>query len=93
MSNRFNLCSPRPKKDGGTYWHRIGTAFSDDKGGFSLIFDSMPLQDAEGRCIVKAFTQKDGDTPSSNRGQQSAPQGGYAGADDSDDIPFGPEFR
>lgn len=92
---RFNLCSPRPKKDGGTFWHRIGTAFSDDNGGFSLIFDSLPLQDADGRCIVKAFPPNDGDTQSKSRGQQSAPQGGYGngGADLEDEVPFGPEFR
>ena len=94
MAQRFNLCSPRPKKGGGTFWHRIGTAFPDDNGGFSLIFDSLPLQDPEGRCIVKVFTQKDGDTPSGNRGQQSAPQGGYSdGGVDDDEIPFSPEFR
>jgi hypothetical protein len=83
MTERMNLCTPRPKKGGGTFWFRIGTAFPDDNGGFSLIFDALPLQDAEGRCIVKAFKQNDRDTASGQRGQQSAPQD-----DHSDEIPF-----
>lgn len=49
---RYNLVSPRPRKDGKTYWHNIGSAFDRDKGGFSLVFDSLPLPDAEGRVTV-----------------------------------------
>lgn len=56
---RYDLCSPRPKKDGGTFWHRVGVMFADDKGGFSIMLDSLPIPDKEGRLMVKAFPPKD----------------------------------
>jgi hypothetical protein len=93
MTERMNLCSPRPKKDGGTFWFRIGTAFPDDNGGFSLIFDALPLQDNEGRCIVKAFKQNEGGGQSGQRGGYSKPASSGAPAEDEDSIPFSPEFR
>lgn len=49
---RYDLLSPRKKKDGGTYWHKVGAAFSRDAGGFSLSFDSLPLPDAEGKVML-----------------------------------------
>jgi hypothetical protein len=49
---RYDLISPRARKDGKTYWHKVGAAFPRDKGGFSLVFDSLPLPDAEGRVSV-----------------------------------------
>lgn len=52
MAERYNLVSPRPRKDGKTYWHNVGTAFPRDKGGFSLVLDSLPLPDAEGRVTL-----------------------------------------
>lgn len=81
MSNRFDLCSPRPKKDGGTHWHRVGVMFADDKGGFSIMLDSLPLPDKENRLVVKAFPPKDqGSAPYNAPAQPSA-----AG---DDEIPF-----
>lgn len=49
---RYDLISPRARKDGKTYWHKVGAAFPRDKGGFSLVFDSLPLPDAEGRVAL-----------------------------------------
>ena len=49
---RFNLISPRKKSDGGTYWHNVGTAFPRDKGGFTILLDSLPLPDAEGKLML-----------------------------------------
>ena len=51
MATRYNLISPRKNGDK-TFWHRVGTAFPRDKGGFSLIFDSLPLPDADGRVSL-----------------------------------------
>ena len=50
--NRFDLISPRPRKDGKTFWVKVGAAFPRDKGGFSLVFDALPLPDAEGRVSL-----------------------------------------
>ena len=71
---RYDLCSPRPKKDGGTFWHRVGTMFPSDKGGFSIFLDSLPIPDKDGRLVVKAFEPRD-------KQQRQEPQqsGGYGG--------------
>lgn len=83
MSNRFDICAPRPKKDGGTYWVKIGTAWQNDKG-IQLVFDATPLPDKEGRCVANLFEPK-------QQGQQSS--GRQSGANnnfdtDSDFVPF-----
>lgn len=77
MSKRFDICTPRAGKDGKTFWTRIGTAFEGDKG-IQLIFDALPLPDADGRCTANLFTPK----PKEQR--QPAMSGGY----DSDEPPF-----
>lgn len=53
MSKRYDICAPRKGKDK-TFWTRIGTAFENDKG-IQLIFDALPLPDAEGRCVANLF--------------------------------------
>lgn len=93
MSNkRYDVLSPRAKKDGGTYWHRVGTAFEGDKG-ISIEFNSLPLPDKEGKVRVSLFEPKEkGDAPdrvpaSAGRGSTRRPV--MAGGDDMDDeIPF-----
>lgn len=93
MATRYNLVSPRPRKDGKTHWHNIGSAFPRDKGGFSLVFDSLPLPDAEGRVTV-LMTE-----PLPDNGGQRQERGGsgYGGGGrpdlDGDLIPFAPEVR
>ena len=72
MSKRYDVLSPRPKKDGGTYWHRVGIAFEGEKG-ISIEFNSTPLPDKEGRVRVSLFEPK--------------PKDGGAQAD-SDEIPY-----
>jgi hypothetical protein len=57
MSKRYDIASPRKGKDGRTFWTRIGTAFEGDKG-IQLIFDALPLPDAEGRCVANLFEPK-----------------------------------
>jgi hypothetical protein len=61
--------SPRERKDGKTYWQRVGTAFEGDKG-IGIEFDALPLPDKEGRVSVRLFEPKPRDeTP---RQRQSA---------------------
>ena len=57
MSIRKDVCSPRKKKDGGTYWVKIGTAWENDKG-CQIVFDALPIPDSEGRCVVNLFQAK-----------------------------------
>lgn len=91
MANRYDVCTPRPKKGGGTYWHKIGAAFDSDKGGFSIEFDSLPApsaeQDRDGNIRIRiravAFPAKDRDERQSGRGQAPADD-----LDDDSSVPF-----
>ena len=71
----FDLMSPRPQKDGSTRWFKVGAAFPRDKGGFQLVFDALPLPDAEGRVSLMMWEAK----PREDNGtrQQSARQASY----------------
>lgn len=98
MAQRYQLVSPRPKRDGGTYWHNVGSAFAKDNGSFSLVFDSLPVPDKDGRVMVlmsEARDRNDGGQPrqSGGYGQQSSggqSQGGSYGSQPplDDSIPF-----
>ena len=79
---RYNLISPRPRKDGKTHWHNIGSAFTRDQGGFSLVFDSLPLPDEKGqvRLLMTEPLPRDGERPA----RQEQPQVDLG----SDEIPF-----
>jgi hypothetical protein len=91
MAQRFDVCAPRPSKDGKTFWHRVGTAFQSDKGSIGLVFDSLPLPDKDGRVSVQLFEPKaKGDAPAKGQGSPArAPQV----LDMDDEVPFAPEFR
>lgn len=43
MSKPHSICTPRTNKDGKTFWDNIGTAWPDNKGGFRLVFNSLPI--------------------------------------------------
>lgn len=79
---RYNLVSPRPRKDGKTHWHNVGSAFTRDQGGFSLVFDSLPLPDEKGqvRLLMTEPLPRDGERREPQR-QASPDLGG-------DEIPF-----
>ena len=85
MAKRYDICAPRKGKDDKTFWHRIGTAWEGDKG-IQLVFDSLPIPDADGRCAANLFEPRE-----SNGGGQRQPQqqqsGGFDDLD-SDSVPF-----
>jgi hypothetical protein len=58
MSKRFDVCAPRAGKEGKTFWHRVGSAFENEKG-INLVFDSLPLPDKEGRVSVFLFEPRE----------------------------------
>lgn len=86
MSTRFDISSPRPKKDGGTIWVRIGTAWVSDKGT-QLVFDALPLPDKEGRVVANLFPPREGNGGGGFKAptQQS---GGFDNTDLDDSVPF-----
>lgn len=85
MSNRFDICTPRPKKDGGSYWVKIGTAWQNEKGT-QLVFDALPIPDAEGRCVANLFEPKPRDGAQQG-GQQRQQSGGNNRFATDDSIP------
>ena len=92
----FDLLSPRKGKDDKTRWHKIGAAFPRDKGGFQLVFDSLPLPDADGRVSVmmwEAKPREDRQSRDTSDGYGSGSYGGGHGAggrpgSDDGGIPF-----
>jgi hypothetical protein len=81
MSKRMTIATPRKGKDK-TFWVNIGTAWFSDNGQIQLVFDALPLTDAEGRCVANLFEPRERtDAP---RQQQREP----AAADLDDDVPF-----
>jgi hypothetical protein len=97
MTTRFDLVSPRKSKDDKTRWFKVGAAFPRDKGGYQLVFDALPLPDAEGRVTLMMWEAQEREGQSSqartaDRAQR--PTGGApAGGDMDDEIPFSMEWR
>lgn len=89
MSKRFDVCSPRPRKDSDKpYWHRVGTAFEGEKG-MNLVFDSLPLPDKEGRVSVFLFEQKEKTGKADHQNERPKRQsGGMSERAMDDEIPF-----
>lgn len=89
MATRFNISTPRKKKDGGTYWVNIGTAWVDEKGT-QLVFDALPIPDEEGRCVARLFEpRQDNRSGARDRGeaqQRAGSQSSYE--DDRESVPF-----
>ncbi|MDB4958170.1 MAG: hypothetical protein JWO36_5739 [Myxococcales bacterium] len=40
---RFDVLQPLERKDRGTYWMRVGTAFENRDGSLNLYLDALPL--------------------------------------------------
>ena len=82
----YTICTAKPGKDGKTFWTRIGTAWPDDKGGFNLQFDALPIpsySDKYGlRVEAKIFPPREDD--GSEREYRNASNG--SGLDDG--IPY-----
>jgi len=43
MARRFDILSPRKSRDGKTYFTKIGVAFENKNGGYSLSFEALPI--------------------------------------------------
>jgi hypothetical protein len=89
MSTRYNVVTPRPRRDGGTFWVRIGSAFEGKKPGtFNVIFDALPIPDAEGKCSVLIAPAEDRDQQDAPAQRQQPAQQPRRSAPVDDDIPF-----
>lgn len=87
MAQRFNIATPRKKKDGGTYWVNIGTAWADEKGT-QLVFDALPIPDDEGRCVARLFEPRENGPRAQSARNDRQGTGGNTYTDDGDSVPF-----
>lgn len=89
MTTRYDICAPRPKKDGGTYWLRIGQMFPGKDGeGYSIKLDALPIANEKGEIWIKAFVPREQATDDKPARQQAggAARNHHAYLDD--DISF-----
>lgn len=77
MSKRLDICTPRKNGDK-TYWTKIGSAWQNDKG-IQLVFDALPIPDAEGRCVANLFEPKPRDGQRQERRQAGAGSDDWSG--------------
>ena len=83
---RYDVITPRPRKDGKTYWHKIGAGFPKDGGKINVTLDSLPISDSEGRVSLMLVEAK----PREDKPQGMYSDRGTAPADDRDGdiVPF-----
>jgi hypothetical protein len=75
------------ESNGKTYWTKIGSAWPNDKGGFSITLDALPLPNAEGVCRMLVVEPKPRDeAPAQSNSARAKQAMGGAGIDD--EIPF-----
>ena len=74
MAKRYDICAPRKGKGDKTFWHRIGTAWEGEKG-IQLVFDSLPIPDADGRCAANLFEPRERNDSGQAERRQTAAQG------------------
>lgn len=87
MGQRFNVATPRPKHDGGTFWLRIGSAWQNEKGLITVYLDSYPIPDKEGVVKMMLFEPDPRDKPARGGGrEENSPRAWNRELDD--DIPF-----
>lgn len=77
-----NVSSPRKRKDGKTYWFKVGGAWPRDDGGFKVELDALPLPDAEGKVMLLISPPRDDDRPA----RQEPARGSHGEIEDS--IPW-----
>lgn len=80
MSKRYDIMTPRESREGKTFWTRIGTAWEGDKGT-QLVFDALPIPDAEGRVVANLFEPRERNDAPRQQQRQAADE-----LDDS--VPF-----
>jgi hypothetical protein len=58
---RFDLKSPRKRKDGKTWWVTVGSLFLKDGevNDATIVLDALPLPDEAGEVRVKVYKPRD----------------------------------
>ena len=56
---RYDVSTPRPKADGGTFWLRVGSAFTNENGLITVFLDSYPVPGPDGKVKMMLFEPRD----------------------------------
>jgi hypothetical protein len=92
MTTRYDCLSPRPGREGKTYWHKVGSAFQSRDGGMQVYLDSLPIPDEKGKVsfIIREAKAKDDALQHVNPPQRQPQRAAYANGRDpiNDDVPF-----
>lgn len=56
--SRLDALVAREGKDGKTHWTKIGAAFPNRDGGYSVVLDALPL---DGKIVLKVPRERTGD--------------------------------
>lgn len=85
-----DVCTPRPKHSGGTWWHKIGSATVSDDGKITVYLDSYPLPDEKGVVKMMLFERKprEEQTEKPAAPRSAAPARRQTTRVDDDEIPF-----
>lgn len=59
MSQMMDVLSPRAKKNGETFWFKIGAAFPRDNGAYAIELNALPMPDENGRCMMLMSPKRD----------------------------------
>ena len=90
MVKIMEIKQPRTKKDGDTYWHKLGVKFVFDDGKESIKLDSLPLPNEKGEVWMNLFEPRPRDDAGAN-GTWDKPEdtpADTASKDFDDGIPF-----
>ena len=89
MANRMDILCPRKDRDGNTRFTKIGVAFETKAGGWSLLFEALPLptigDNGALECRAVMMVPRDNAGAAPQRGQQ---QRGRVDDDLDDSVPF-----
>ena len=70
----FKVMTPVPKKDGSTFWMRIGTGYPGKDGALNLYLDALPTSKSDGKTMIyvremdeRDFERRNPDAPRADR--------------------------
>jgi len=90
MGQRYDVCTPRPHKDEGkTWWHKVGTAWKNDKGLITVYLDSYPVPDPDkdNKAVMMLFEPKERGEERPAKSSSGGTTRNTSHADD-EEIPF-----
>ena len=88
----YKVMTPVPKKDGSTFWMRIGTGYPGKDGALNLYLDALPTTKSDGKTMIyvremdeRDFERRNPDAPRTDAPRADRRNQGALGADG---VPF-----